>query len=115
MKELEFFQRFRTMEKGTGLEKYTLTTPSVRPSVISARDQRLAGTLCGSKWRMAIPSEVNRRLISIIHTFLRALDRNKFLGCPVEGRSCNSSSELPEENNVISIETTAYTYSECSG
>ena len=57
------------MEKGTELEKYTSTTLSVRPSVISARDQRLAGILCGIKWRMAIPSEVNRRLISIIHTF----------------------------------------------
>ena len=75
MKELElerknvFFQRFRTMEKGTELEKYTSTILSARPSVISARDQRLAGILCGIKCRMAIPLEVNRRLISIIHTF----------------------------------------------
>ena len=30
------------------------------------------------------------------------------------GRSCNSSSELPEENNIISIEE-AYTFNECSG
>ena len=25
-----------------------------------------------------------------------------FVGCPVVGRSCNSSSELPEENSIIS-------------
>ena len=45
------------MEKGTELEKYTSTTLSVRPSVISARDQRLAGILCGSR-RVAIPLQV---------------------------------------------------------
>ena len=38
----------------------------------------------------------------------------RFAGCPVVGRSCNSSSELPEENNIISIEE-AYTFNECSG
>ena len=37
-----------------------------------------------------------------------------FVGCPVVGRSCNSSSELPEENSIISIQE-AYTFNECSG
>ena len=53
-----FFNVSRTMVRGTGMEKSTLTTASVRPSVTSVGDQRLAGTLSGSKWGMAIHSKV---------------------------------------------------------
>ena len=37
-----------------------------------------------------------------------------YAGCPVVGRSCNVSSSVPEENNVLAIEV-AYTPTECSG
>ena len=37
-----------------------------------------------------------------------------YAGCPVVGKSCNMSSSVPEENNVLAIEV-AYTHTECAG
>ena len=36
------------------------------------------------------------------------------IGCPVREKSCNSSSEVPDENNILSIET-ARDIKECAG
>ena len=37
-----------------------------------------------------------------------------YLGCPVNQKSCNISSSLPEGNNILVIEN-AYTPTECAG
>ena len=37
-----------------------------------------------------------------------------FAGCPVMAKSCNTSSSVPDENNILGIENT-FTYSECGG
>ena len=39
---------------------------------------------------------------------------NSYLGCPVNGKSCNISSSDPEGNNILVIEN-AYTPTECAG
>ena len=36
------------------------------------------------------------------------------VGCPVVGKSCSLSSSVPEESNILGVET-AHTYGECAG
>ena len=71
--------------------------------------------LIGKDWLQETPSKVFVCKAPICSTIMKLISFSSYcIGCPVREKSCNSSSEVPDENNILSIET-ARDIKECAG
>ena len=72
--------------------------------------------LIGKDWLQETPSKVFVCIVPVCSIVQHSWSSfsSYCIGCPVREKSCNSSSEVPDENNILSIET-ARDIKECAG